>query len=543
MEPITMEPLPFEDFVFNNILPEEPPRDGESGDDFDCSLSTPPKENMQPSPAGSGGISSGKKILIPEGCCKSRSSRRLSLQSIDLPLNFMKRKRKRKQDEDTISITSIDSIDSIESLDTSCSGKSKPKRRSILRAYSLINILSPNKSKNTPRSSGSFKVPSVTPCKPALSPSPYRPPTPSPAKRRVSRTWTDSMAGDKHVHAMSRQVVKRQEAIYELYQGEKDISEDLINVRKMYRDSMMTLELCTSDEAYQIFGPLDQLIPVHQDLAKRLEQQRLRDGTTHGVGQQILDWVPRLRVYVSFCANQPFGKAMLNSKRNQPAFEDFLLRCQESPFSRKLDLWALLDGARGRFVKYPLLIKAILKETPVDHEDVALLHAAMTQLDDIIKQADNLTGQSECRFYKSQLVSLYDEQNIPEIEQSTVLICQGTLKNNKGTKLQLYLFDKVAVVTRNTSHGQNIYRQPIPVSLLVVEDLPDGEVRMGSFRSAFGQGQTSRNVFRISFTDPSLGQSHTLMANDEHNKQQWMRSFHSVTSHIIRVGAGNGDKK
>ncbi|KAK7101618.1 hypothetical protein V1264_019970 [Littorina saxatilis] len=421
--------------------------------------------------------------------------------------------------------------------------ESKPKRRSILRAYSLINILSPNKSKNTPRSSGSFKVPSVTPCKPALSPSPYRPPTPSPAKRRVSRTWTDSMAGDKHVHAMSRQVVKRQEAIYELYQGEKDISEDLINVRKMYRDSMMTLELCTSDEAYQIFGPLDQLIPVHQDLAKRLEQQRLRDGTTHGVGQQILDWVPRLRVYVSFCANQPFGKAMLNSKRNQPAFEDFLLRCQESPFSRKLDLWALLDGARGRFVKYPLLIKAILKETPVDHEDVALLHAAMTQLDDIIKQADNLTGQSECRFYKSQLVSLYDEQNIPEIEQSTVLICQGTLKNNKGTKLQLYLFDKVAVVTRNTSHGQNIYRQPIPVSLLVVEDLPDGEVRMGSFRSAFGQGQTSRNVFRISFTDPSLGQSHTLMANDEHNKQQWMRSFHSVTSHIIRVGAGNGDKK
>lgn len=63
MEPITMEPLPFEDFVFNNILPEEPPRDGESGDDFDCSLSTPPKENMQPSPAGSGGKSSGKKIL------------------------------------------------------------------------------------------------------------------------------------------------------------------------------------------------------------------------------------------------------------------------------------------------------------------------------------------------------------------------------------------------------------------------------------------------------------------------------------------------
>ena len=52
--------------------------------------------------------------------------------------------------------------------------------------------------------------------------------------------------------------------------------------------------------------------------------------------------VPRLRVYINFCANQPFAKAMLDAKRLDPAVDDFLLRCQESPFSRKLDLWGLL---------------------------------------------------------------------------------------------------------------------------------------------------------------------------------------------------------
>ena len=52
--------------------------------------------------------------------------------------------------------------------------------------------------------------------------------------------------------------------------------------------------------------------------------------------------VPRLRVYITFCANQPFAKATLDAKRHVPAVSDFLLRCQESPFSRKLDLWALL---------------------------------------------------------------------------------------------------------------------------------------------------------------------------------------------------------
>ena len=52
--------------------------------------------------------------------------------------------------------------------------------------------------------------------------------------------------------------------------------------------------------------------------------------------------VPTLSEYISFCANQVFGKALLDEKKNDPAVDDFLQRCQDSPFSRKLDLWGLL---------------------------------------------------------------------------------------------------------------------------------------------------------------------------------------------------------
>lgn len=61
-------------------------------------------------------------------------------------------------------------------------------------------------------------------------------------------------------------------------------------------------------------------------------------------------------------------------------------------------------------------------------------------------------------------------------------------------KLHIFLFNKVLVVTRlvnqNGHQGYQVYRQPIPVEDLVVEDLKDGEVKVGSFRSAFGSGQT-----------------------------------------------------
>jgi hypothetical protein len=69
----------------------------------------------------------------------------------------------------------------------------------------------------------------------------------------------------------------------------------------------------------------------------------------------------------------------------------------------------------------------------------------------------------------------------------------------------VFLFDKVLVVTRLSSQsGQQtfqVYRQPIPIDQLVITDLKDGEVKMGSFRSAFGSGQTGKLYF-IPFAQP-----------------------------------------
>uniref|UniRef100_A0A0B6ZV76 PH domain-containing protein n=1 Tax=Arion vulgaris TaxID=1028688 RepID=A0A0B6ZV76_9EUPU len=89
-----------------------------------------------------------------------------------------------------------------------------------------------------------------------------------------------------------------------------------------------------------------------------------------------------------------------------------------------------------------------------------------------------------------------------------------------------------------------IYRQPIPATELVVEDLPDGEVKMGSFRSAFGQGgQTAKNLIRLSFQDTDRGQSHTLIISDEHDKRQWMQAFNKVASKILIVVNENKTKE
>ena len=58
-------------------------------------------------------------------------------------------------------------------------------------------------------------------------------------------------------------------------------------------------------------------------------------------------------------------------------------------------------------------------------------------------------------------------------------------------KLYVFLFQDILVltrpVTRNERQAYQVYRQPIPVQELLLEDLQDGDVKMGgSFRGAFG---------------------------------------------------------
>lgn len=90
--------------------------------------------------------------------------------------------------------------------------------------------------------------------------------------------------------------------------------------------------------------------------------------------------LPCLERYNSYCSNQVAAKALLDHKKQDHRVHDFLQRCLESPFSRKLDLWNFLDIPRSRLVKYPLLLKEIQKHTPNDHPDCQNLDEAVSSL-------------------------------------------------------------------------------------------------------------------------------------------------------------------
>lgn len=150
---------------------------------------------------------------------------------------------------------------------------------------------------------------------------------------------------------------------------------------------------------------LNKTVCLSSDLLSHLRDARKPDGSTEHVGHILTDWVsecfsshntthwkylllflsltlcsnqvsvsvslqlPCLSSYTAYCSNQVKAKALLDQKKQDRRVQDFLQRCLQSPFSRKLDLWNFLDIPRSRLVKYPLLLREILKHTPNDHPD------------------------------------------------------------------------------------------------------------------------------------------------------------------------------
>ncbi|XP_063282956.1 rho guanine nucleotide exchange factor 3 isoform X1 [Pelobates fuscus] len=450
------------------------------------------------------------------------------------PWDFRGRKRKQSSQErdETISVCSLDASDE----------PSSKRVKPLSRVTSLANLLPPVRATPLKRFSQSLQrsISFRSESRPDLfTPRPWsRNAPPAITKRRDSKLWSETfdVCGNQ---VLTSKEIKRQEAIFELSQGEEDLIEDLKLAKKAYHDPMLKLSIMTEQELNQIFGTLDSLIPLHEDLLRRLREVRKADGSTEHVGHILVGWLPCLNSYDSYCSNQVAAKALLDHKKQDHRVHDFLQRCLESPFSRKLDLWNFLDIPRSRLVKYHLLLKEILRHTPNDHPDQQHLEEAINIVQGIVAEINIKTGESECHYYKERLIYLDECQKDPLIDHSRALCCHGELKNNRGAKFHVFLFQDVLVITRTITQNEKLYyqlyRQPIPVKDLILEDLQDGEVRLaGSLRGAFSNNERIKNFFRVSLK--SGIQSHSLQANDSFNKQQWVNCIRQAKESVLCTG-------
>lgn len=321
-------------------------------------------------------------------------------------------------------------------------------------------------------------------------------------------SWVTDVAhycADSPNSKLNRNDIKRQEAIYELYCGENVLLDDLRVLKEYYFEPLQSTDIFTQSEIRTLFGDLDMLIHVHSKLRDDLLELRDSTGFTDSIGPTILEWLPTLtKPYVDRCKSQIFARHLLEERKaKSKKFQEFLKKKTETPHT--VDLWTYLDVARSRIVKYPLLVKEILRRTPSTNEDQIMLKEASDKLAVLLEKIDRAMGDAECELARSKINIKTDYDSEGYIKQARELITEGQLKDSRGLKLYSFLFDTCLVLTRQVIKSRiKNYNLAYPV-------IPKEQLEIDSDCEIDGYG------FKIA--------DRLLFVRDEHDKRHWIDAF------------------
>lgn len=135
--------------------------------------------------------------------------------------------------------------------------------------------------------------------------------------------------------------------------------------------------------------------------------------------------------YLERCRTLIWARHLLDEKKfSNKRFQSFLKKRLELPHS--VDLWTYLDVPRSRIVKYPLLVKEILKHTSTSDTDHLLLKEASNILSDLLKDIDWIMGDAECKLAQSKINAKIEHDPDKCIVNATELIIEGQLKDTRG---------------------------------------------------------------------------------------------------------------
>ena len=340
----------------------------------------------------------------------------------------------------------------------------------------------------------------------------------------VATNWVETVA--EPFSCYSKSEIRMQEAIYTLYRTEIEYLQDLELVANTLAHPMLNLELVTKEEYAIIFSNINEMIPAHENLVLRLQQVKCIDGTFGEIAKPFLEWIPKISaVYMKYCPNLVFAKELFEMKKQKQTFCDYLQRCRESELMRKIDFWTFLDSPRSRLMKYPIMLKEISR---LSQTDDFVLDCAIKELEGLITAIDRQTGSAKCDLVKRSLQFLTESQKIPEIDSSNTLHFMGEMRNKHNAKITVFLFDKVFVTARTslnkTGTVYNVYRQPIPLSDLNIENVPD--MPIGSFRR-----RSTTHIYKnqIKFSSKSkLISSISLQCQSDFDKKAWLEALSSA---------------
>ncbi|EIW75246.1 hypothetical protein CONPUDRAFT_85508 [Coniophora puteana RWD-64-598 SS2] len=330
--------------------------------------------------------------------------------------------------------------------------------------------------------------------------------------------WFDLVGQDVR-EGLPKKEQKRQAIIFELIKGEMAYVKDLENIETMYVVPLREADppIVPRDRLQSfitdVFHNFAELHAHHHRLLEQLHDiQREEHPVINSVTAPLLDTVLNFQdAYREYVPNYPIAAYRIDDEMgNNQDFKMFVEHCTRHPDAHRLDMKNFINRPIPRLLRYELLLKNVLDETPAHHED----HEAIPHVLELIKALGKETEPGvqsakqkvELWRYNSNLVfKAGDAVDMDLLNENRSLIHCGKLYRqpdtgfewNGWTELFVLLFDNYLVMTKVKEKDGlqkfNVSRRPIPLDLLTLASFTDpptqrggGLIRLGGLRDRHG---------------------------------------------------------
>ncbi|KAJ7282099.1 Dbl domain-containing protein [Mycena rebaudengoi] len=353
--------------------------------------------------------------------------------------------------------------------------------------------------------------------------------------------WHDLVAPEVR-KALPKEEQKRQSIIFELIKGEMAYVKDLENIQNLI--SRKTNHRCTSRPLRSARPPI---------MAPEKLEQFIQDCLVDKFHEIQREQHPVIRSVTGgdYIPNYPIAAYRIDDEMaNNLDFKNFVDQCVRHADAHRLDMKNFINRPIPRLLRYELLLKGILDETPQSHDDRREIPQVLEVIKALGKDTEpgvvSAKQKVELWRYNSNLVfkpgewidmDLLDENR--SLIHAGKLLRQpdGSLEWSGWSELFVVLFDNYVVMTKPKERDgitkYHVNRRPIPLDLLTLVNFTDPPTQRGAGllrQSARGQHHHSAGDARAVYPwtihhNGRLGGPYILYSESAQSRTEWKQKL------------------
>ncbi|XP_035760651.1 A-kinase anchor protein 13 [Neolamprologus brichardi] len=264
------------------------------------------------------------------------------------------------------------------------------------------------------------------------------------AKELEADSWSLGV-DQQHLQQLDKELVKRQDVIYELMQTEMHHVRTLRIMSEVYSKGLQKEVQLEQQMLEKLFPVLDDLLELHTQhllrLLERKKESQLEGRVFEGgfiisrigdiLGSQFSgsNGESMKRVYGRFCSRHNeavnFHKDLLNKDKR---FKAFIKKKMSSSIVRRLGIPECILLVTQRITKYPVLIQRLLQHTKESDEDYFDLTEAIRLVKEVIAAVDSKVNEHEKRRRLKEFHGRMDNKSIMMMKNGQIFAREDLLR-------------------------------------------------------------------------------------------------------------------